>query len=283
MNERIPKYENDILNNVHEHFSLHMKDYTDRFLETSNVAHSHNYYIIGILHEGTLSHLADFNHDCVSAPAILLLDVDQVHTHPDMDNCKLTSIAFSPRFIADQNDMFLLKLTQVFSRSFIKIPKDELDQLDEILSILDRYHRKEHREIELIQALLNVFILKCARLSENFPMLETQKSDLYADFRMSLKKNFDKEHHVKFYADLLNVSASILNLAVKKTTSKTPKQLIDEHLVLEAQRLLCWSDISGKEMSWKLGFETDSYFNKFFKKHTGLTPKDFRRKARISS
>lgn len=281
MNERIPKYDINIQDDIDEHFNLRKKDSSEEFIASSTTAHSHNYYILSILYEGTIPHLADFEDERISAPAVLLLDIDQVHTHPEMSNCRLISIAFSTNFITDQNERFLDKLNDVFSRPFIKICQDDLDQLDEVVKIIEKHYIKKNREVELIKALLNVLIVQCAKLSENYPRLDLQKNELYIDFRAALKKNFCKHHQVKFYANKLNVSATILNQAVKDSTLKTPKQLIDEHLLLEAKRLLYWSEVSGKELAWKLGFETDSYFNHFFKKHTGITPKEFQRNARL--
>lgn len=281
MNERVPKFDINIQHDINEHFNLHIKDNSEKFIASSTTAHSHNYYILTILYEGTIPHLADFEDEHISAPAVLLLDIDQVHTHPEMSNCRLLSMAFSSNFITDQNDRFLDKLNNVFSRPFIKICQDDLDQLDEVIKIIVKHYFKKNKEVDLIKALLNVLIVQCAKLSMNYPQLDSQRNELYAGFRAALKKNYCKHHQVKFYADKLNVSTTVLNHAVKHSTLKTPKQLIDEYLLIEAKRLLYWSEVSGKELAWKLGFETDSYFNHFFKKHTGITPKEFQRNARL--
>jgi len=57
---------------------------------------------------------------------------------------------------------------------------------------------------------------------------------------------------------------------------KTPKQLIDERILLEAKRLLVHSNDPGKIIGLSLGFDEPTNFNKFFKKHTGKTPSEFR-------
>jgi len=58
--------------------------------------------------------------------------------------------------------------------------------------------------------------------------------------------------------------------------------MIDERLMTEAKRLLYWSDLTIREIAWELGFETDSYFNRFFKKFTGKTPKAFQKEILVN-
>lgn len=241
-------------------------------------AHSHNYYILSFLYEGSVAHLSDFDHQLVASSAVLMLDIDHVHTHPEMNGCKIISVAFSTNFISDQQQKFLQKVSHVFSRPFINISSNEINELDEIIKIMARESIKDKMDYELLRALLNVLIVKCFKLSEIYPVSVRNENAIYKNFRMLLKENYQKQHQVKFYADSLNISTRILTQYIKCSTFKTPKQLIDEHLLLEAKRLFYWSNISSKEVAWQLGFETDSYFNRFFKKHTGKTTKEFHKK-----
>ncbi|KQO24888.1 helix-turn-helix domain-containing protein [Flavobacterium aquidurense] len=274
MNTILPRYKIDLKND----FVFLKEDDLEKFMFSDLNAHSHNYYILSFLYEGSVAHLSDFEHELVSSPAVLMLDIDHVHTHPDISDCKIVSIAFSTNFISDQQQTFLQKVSQVFSRPFINISSEELNQLDEIIKIIARESLNDKKDYELLKALLNVLIVKCLRLSETYPITDQNKNGIYSNFKTLLKANFQKQHQVKFYADRLNVSTRILTQYIRSSTFKTPKQLIDEHLLLEAKRLLYWSNASSKEIAWQLGFETDSYFNRFFKKHIGKTPKEFHRK-----
>lgn len=251
------------------------KENLKEFIHSDRNAHSHNYYILSFLYGGSVAHHSDFEQEQVSSPAILMLDVDQVHTHPDMSGCEIVSIAFSADFIADQHNRFLENVAKLFSRPFITISSEDFSQQDEIIRIISRESARGNLDKELIKALLNVLVVQCLNLSEQYPAIEQNINKIYVGFRAILKENFSRQHQLKFYADRLNVSTRILSQYVKNSTFKTPKQLIDEHLLLEAKRLLCWSTVSVKEIAWQLGFETDSYFNRFFKKHTGMTPREF--------
>lgn len=274
MDNILPRYNINIQND----FVFFGKQDLEQFMLSDLHAHSHNYYILSFLYEGSVAHLSDFEQEKVSAPAILMLDIDQVHTHPAMSDCNIVSIAFSTNFISDQQQKFLQKVSIIFSRPSISISSEELNQLDEIIKIMARESAKKIKDYELIKALLNVLIVHCHNLSETYPISDKHNNQIYNGFKVLLQENFRKEHHVKFYADLLHISTRVLTQCVKSSTFKTPKQLIDQHLLLEAKRLLYWSNVSVKEVAWQLGFETDSYFNRFFKKHTGRTPMQFHRK-----
>lgn len=274
MENILPRYNINLKND----FVFIDKENLEQFMLSDLSAHSHNYYILSFLYKGTVDHLADFEHKKVSAPAILMLDIDKIHTHPDISNCNIVSIAFSRDFISDQHPKFLQIVNNVFSRPLINISSEELKELDEIIKIIARESSRVGKNYELIKALLHVLMVHCNNLSEAYPLVAQNKEGSYDSFRFLLKNNFRKQHQVKFYADTLNVSTRVLNLLIKNSTYKTPKQLIDDQLLLEAKRLLYWSDVSVKEIAWQLGFETDSYFNRFFKKHTGKTPKEFHRK-----
>lgn len=82
----------------------------------------------------------------------------------------------------------------------------------------------------------------------------------------------------KFYADLLNISTKHLNRVVKYTLNKTASELIAERLILETKRLIVHSGNDLLQISDSLKFSEYSYFSKFFKLKTGLSPSVFRKK-----
>ena len=95
-------------------------------------------------------------------------------------------------------------------------------------------------------------------------------------FKELLEKNFRKEKLVKRYANELNISEKLLHKATTQLIDKTPKQVIDERILLETKRLLVHSNLSIKEIAYDLGFEEPTNFIKYFRKHTNMTPAEFR-------
>jgi AraC-like DNA-binding protein len=85
---------------------------------------------------------------------------------------------------------------------------------------------------------------------------------------------------VTFYAGKLNVTSRQLNELCKNSLGKTTNEVIQERLLLEAQRLLVHSELTSSQIAAELGYFDIPYFFRFFKKHTGQTPEQFRSEAR---
>jgi AraC-like DNA-binding protein len=79
---------------------------------------------------------------------------------------------------------------------------------------------------------------------------------------------------------MMNLSPSYLNTICKETLDKTLTDLISERLILEAKRLFSYSDLNVTQVATKLNFADPSYFTRFFRKHTGVTPEEFREGVR---
>ena len=95
-------------------------------------------------------------------------------------------------------------------------------------------------------------------------------------FRQALEHHYHELHTVKAYADLLHISTKSLTSYVSVCTRSTTLKLINERIILEAQRLLSYSELKIKEIAYQLGFEDPSYFVKFFKQQTGYLPAQIR-------
>jgi len=240
--------------------------------------HSHNMYILSFLYQGTIPHYADFERKPVQAPALLILNPDQIHIHPSTAGCKIYSLIFTADFIHGENRKLYASFQTIFSQYTVRLTEQELAEIDKYIQLIkNEYDNKNKGDFMIIKMLLNVIIIYCSKIINRTSIgPDNTKSELYQRFVLLLRENLAKCHQVTEYARSLNVSTDVLNQVVKDKNSKSPKQMIDEQLLLEAKRALYWSEATVKEIGWTLGFETDSYFNRFFKKHTGITPKRFR-------
>jgi AraC family transcriptional regulator, transcriptional activator of pobA len=102
------------------------------------------------------------------------------------------------------------------------------------------------------------------------------------EFKKLLNYNITKHRSVSFYAAELNVTPNHLNKSVRTTLGKSASALIDEMLILEAKVLMQKNDMSVGEIAYEIGFEDVSYFGRFFKKHTGFTPTEYRKSIDLS-
>lgn len=72
------------------------------------------------------------------------------------------------------------------------------------------------------------------------------------------------------------MSVKTLTNSVGASSFSTPLKIINDRIILEAKRQLCYTDLKIKEIAFRLGFDDPSYFVKFFKRQTGILPAEFR-------
>ena len=94
---------------------------------------------------------------------------------------------------------------------------------------------------------------------------------------MDLSAKYHKsERRVDFYAGKLSVTPKYLTTLIKKVSGKSAAQWIDEFIILEAKNLLKYSDMNIQEIAYDLNFPSQSFFGKYFKHHTSMTPGAYR-------
>lgn len=100
--------------------------------------------------------------------------------------------------------------------------------------------------------------------------------ELFNRFMMLLEKDYKISRDVNYYAEKLNISSKYLTNIVSQVTGHTPKTIIDQYVILQLKMHLKRTTQSIKEMAWEFHFADVSFFCRYFKKHTGLTPQQIR-------
>ena len=100
--------------------------------------------------------------------------------------------------------------------------------------------------------------------------------ELFNRFMMQLEKDYKISRDVNYYAEQMNISSKYLTNIVNQVTGHTPKTIIDQYVILQLKMHLKRTTQSIKEMAWEFHFADVSFFCRYFKKHTGLTPQQIR-------
>ncbi|WP_315822641.1 AraC family transcriptional regulator [Paraflavitalea speifideaquila] len=126
--------------------------------------------------------------------------------------------------------------------------------------------------------LLQVFLLIDQSLAaHNNKAIPQQKLILLRGFRRLIDTHYRSIRLPKEYADLLYVTPNHLNALCQDLMGKTAGEMIRDRVLLEAKRLLTNARMTVTEIAYDLNFQDNSYFNRFFKKYTGMTPDEFRK------
>ena len=100
--------------------------------------------------------------------------------------------------------------------------------------------------------------------------------ELFNRFMMLLEKDYKISRDVNYFAEKMNISSKYLTNIVNQVTGHTPKTIIGQYVILQLKQHLKRSTQSIKEMAWEFHFADVSFFCRYFKKHTGLTPQQIR-------
>jgi AraC-like DNA-binding protein len=248
----------------------------DRYEKTTH-PHRHDHYTLLVLCEGTTKQFIDFKEYEASDAALLFMRPGQVHYEVNPGNATMYLITFTGEFLfsyaADNH------WDQQFNTNLLSLKQSELKDLLPFLQLIEAEHKVLQQNKSIVAHILLATLEKTETFIASHTRLAGRKrySLLMRNFLSLVEENFLTETKVIDYASKLYISAGHLNDVVKEMTGTNAKTLIDERRVLEAKRLLFWTQLPIREVGWKIGFEDPAYFTRFFKKHTGKLPAAFQR------
>lgn len=144
---------------------------------------------------------------------------------------------------------------------------------------------KDDSQVYILKNLLHNFLLHSEREKTKQNFIEIKKDanlDYIMLFKDLLETNYKTQKQVNYYAKEMIISEKRLNQATSKIFGKSPKEIIDDRILLEAKRILAHTNESVKEICYYLGFEEPTNFIKYFKKHSAITPTEFREKNNLA-
>ena len=155
-------------------------------------------------------------------------------------------------------------------------------QFDDVLERLSRelaWRAPGHAAA--VEALLVTLLVGALRLiweSEGLgPQLHGAAAGLLARFRELVEARYREETRVAAYADSLGVTAKRLRLACLRASGAAPLRIIQDRVLVEAKRLMLYSNMTVAEIAYYLGFDDPAYFTRFFSKRCGVSPRQFRK------
>lgn len=261
----------------------------DEFSEEIKQPHRAEFYQILWFQKGTPIHLVDFNPIKIKPNSLLFVNKNSVQIYDHDTKFKGKAILFTDIFFCKtESDTKFLKSSILFndllSISQVQIPKNG-SVIETIFELFETElkNSKDNYQSDLLRNSLHSLLLHCERERRKQDFIEIKK-DAYLEqtllFKALLDDHFIAQKRVSFYCQQLNTTPKRLNQATFKIFGKTPKNIIDDRILLESKRLLAHTNQSIKEIAYSLGFEEPTNFIKYFKKHTNHTPTAFR--ARFS-
>lgn len=241
--------------------------------------HKHDFYLLLFIEKGKGTHEIDFIKHIVKPYQIYFLRPQQVHYWQLSGNTKGYQLMFSKNTINLINGLSQLPFFQLGVPQLLNLSSEHYSNLKFTLENLNKL-LYENQSIDKEISILQFFLLlkKIQKLyNKEYPLLEQENTDSkIQDFKILLEKHFTEHNQVAFYAEKLNITPNYLNILCKKKLGITASQIIQQRVVLEAERLLITTNLPIKEIAFSLGFYDTGYFYHYFKKWVSKTPKEFR-------
>lgn len=205
-----------------------------------------------------------------------------VHIPRQSDDFSLCMTGFSAEFLKGIYQAINPLYPYIFQTPVLPLAADDAETLLDLFDLLyEKALRKEHcycREI-VQNLLLTLFYEISALYQKKYAKSDRQLTRDEEIFRKLIRLiilHYKEERTVAFYARELCLTPKYLSSVVKKTTNRTVTEWINETVVLDAKTQLKSSQMTVQQIANYLNFPTPSFFGRFFKKHTGITPKAYR-------
>jgi len=262
----------------------------------------HSFYCITLFLQGDVTLNAGFWKTRLSKPALYFKTPCQVVSWMKPQQwLKEYFIVFTENFMLSHKALaeiiFDLPFFQLEKAIPFEIEPEEVELLTGLyLQILKEYQSDNADKFELIVSYVHTLLIHVRRLYNKYAKadetltahIHQHEYSLVEKFRALIRKHIiaddqDRRHRtVKYLAAQLSTHPNHLNAVVKRQHQKTAIAFIHEQIVHEAQSLLNQTELSIKEIAFRLGFNESSHFNHFFKKQTRITPALYRKEKGLS-
>lgn len=248
-------------------------------------AHRHSFYHIVLFTEGTGTHQIDFNRFEVKPFQIYFMIPGQVHSWNFQEPVDGYVINFSGSFFGSffLNPNYLNEFP-FFSGSVndqvLQIPEDFRPSITSLFeNIIAEGLITMPMGADMVRVLLSNIFISVSRLisAKGLDSKPSYNDTLLENFKRLVEQNYKVLRLPKEYAALLYITPNHLNSLCNDVLAISAGEMIRNRVALEAKRLLVNVDIPVSEVAGQLNFTDNSYFSKFFKKHAGLTPDEFRK------
>ncbi len=144
---------------------------------------------------------------------------------------------------------------------------------------IDEFAEKDNYQEGMLRMLLKRLIIKTTRLYKKHAHLmrvPAEELNTVRQYNLLVEKHFKQWHQVQDYANEMHKSPKTLSNLFAQCNTKSPLKILHERIILEAKRMLIYTDSTIKEIAYEIGFEEVPPFNRLFKKITNQTPSQFR-------
>lgn len=247
-------------------------------------------YMVLLIHHGEGIYHADFSSFKFSGPVLLFATPMQTVFLEYKGIAKHTLLKFHTDFYCIETHREEvacngLLFNNIYIEPSVSLSDKDLTAFNQLIGQMEEEFNSPGTSEMVLRAYLQLLLAKCSTIklrSLESEDLNRPKDEKMEQFRLLLDEHYLSLHKPSDYAALLSIPPNTLSKKSVRYFGKTPSQLIQDRLILEAKKMLHLTTYSIKEIAYQLQFSDEFYFSRFFKKYTQESPQVFRNKTAIS-
>ncbi len=245
--------------------------------------HKQSFYTLFIVEEAEGEVIIDNQKIRLDAPQVIIIKPRCINSININRKAKGKMICFTEDFFSlryNNNTLHQFSFLQNDAKPYTRLNNEGKNRWRVLIQLLSEEYNSKKRETQnVLRSYLNIILFELERLYNPIGLIKSHnlKHEKIHEFERLIEEFFPIKKLPSEYAEMLNISPNYLNKICKEETGCTAGDLIRKRIIIEAQRLLHYTNYSIKEIADKLGFENTSYFVTFFKKQTEITPEQFRK------
>lgn len=218
-------------------------------------------------------------HDFITLPPGCFIQIHEVS-----DDIKLSFAGFSSKFVSEINYIKTITnyLPVIFDNPIMSLPENMSSLYHQAFNLLINAYAmpKTIENKEILKAVFTVFMQGVIELYKNHTPYNnapvTRNMEICREFVQLAMENYTKEHSVSYYAKRLNITLQHFCYVIKKVSGRTALDILSNIIIMDAKAQLKSTDLPVKKIAFALGFDNLSFFNKYFRQHVGMTPREYR-------
>lgn len=266
---------------------VHIEDISARSSETGWLIKPHrhrNMFQVLCMYEGELDLILDEQKQLLTGSWAITIPPGVIHGFRFLPQTKGVILSITEPLLSDGNQKKSQSYFEILTHSSQAIDLNNnqvlFDQLTQYLNLIkEELKQTDTGHSLMLEWLVKIILMTLRRQLEHSQfraLTGHNSSQMLANFRLLLEKNFRHHWKIRQYANALHISTSSLNRLCHETLGTSAKTIIQDRLLMAAKRRLIYTREPLDQIAYRLGFKDPAYFSRFFKKKEGVPPSDYR-------
>lgn len=236
------------------------------------------YYILLLSLQGqSIRHINQHDYK-IGAQSLQLLTPGVIHSFEDISEVQNSYlIIFDKNFFDGEiKDLLEFHGLDLSPANFLGYEFEKIKQIYEQIDIEYKNKQQDYKYMTRSLVTQLLLILKRKKLSFSKKAAENRAEQIFSQYLSLIEKHYQSKKYIQEYADILGITAKHLSETVKEVSGKSALTHIHARIIKEIQYLLVYTNLNIQQITTMLGFKNSSEFARFFKRHEGLSPSNYR-------